>query len=233
MKNVMIIVGLMLSFVCISLLNAQENTGSETTISIKQAAKSDGKNGGQIKVDIEFDDEEIDEEGLKKLTKLVRTFGGEKAVEEMQLEIKGMSAEEKAELLEELNAGFKYTGDIPDIPKGAVAISIIAILSIFVVPVFGLIAILIYSYRRRRQRMEILNSYLQSGKEVPKEVLAKMGVTEASSFRSAVMLIAVGLGIVAAFYASNNDFVGSLGLIPMFVGIAKLVFWYVEEREAK
>jgi len=53
----------------------------------------------------------------------------------------------------------------------------------------------------------------------------------ASSLKSGLTLTAVGLGLVAAFGANGSGELVGFGLIPMFLGIARLIFWYLVERK--
>jgi len=78
--------------------------------------------------------------------------------------------------------------------------------------------------------MDLVQAYLDAGKEVPPQVLNTFG-NGGGSLRSGLMLTAIGIGIVAAFNAANNSSVGALGLIPMFIGLAKLLYWFFEERK--
>jgi hypothetical protein len=78
----------------------------------------------------------------------------------------------------------------------------------------------------------LVNVYLEANKEVPPQVLNSFDVGAATSLRRGLMLTALGVGILAAFGAAGDSEVGALGLIPLFVGVARLIYWYVEERKA-
>ena len=78
--------------------------------------------------------------------------------------------------------------------------------------------------------MNIIQVYLDAGKDVPPELLRTFD-SGSNSFRSGVMLSGAGLGFLAAFNAANESSIGALGLIPLFIGVAKLLYWFFEERK--
>ena len=55
----------------------------------------------------------------------------------------------------------------------------------------------------------------------------------ASSLKSGLTLTAVGIGIVAALGANGAEEAAGFGLIPMFLGIARLIFWFLVERKTE
>lgn len=230
MKNLYVTVGLVLAFMSVGHIWAQDVSSEENdtnrgaTVQIKK-----GKEDGHIKVDVSVDDDNLsDQEALDKIANVVRKVAGDEVADDIIIEVKGMTKEEKAEMAEAIREGIKF--NVPDIPKGAVAVAITGIVFLLLSPLLILIAVFIYGARKRRQKMEIIQVYLDSGKDVPPQVLNTFD-NSGGSFRSGLMYTAVGLGIIAAFNAGNDSSTGALGLIPLFIGIAKLVYWMVEERK--
>ncbi len=230
MKNLYISIGLIVGVVSVGHVWAQdiavENQASQAN---ETAQVSTNDEDVDLKVDVSIEHEDLsDKETLEKITNVVRKVAGDDVANEIVIEVKGMSDEEKAEMAEAIRKGIKFnTNEIPD---GVAAIAITAVVFFLITPLFILIVVFVYGARKRRQKMEIIQVYLDSGKDVPQQVLNTFD-NSGGSFRSGLMYTAVGLGIVAAFNAANNSSTGALGLIPLFIGIAKLVYWMFEERK--
>lgn len=113
------------------------------------------------------------------------------------------------------------------IPMGAVVISIIAI----IIPFACLVAIVgcFFYFRFRRNRMlhETLRQMIDKGVPIPPELIVPPGRMVRrktwSDFRSGLVMLAVGFGAVI--------FLGRLGWIAVFVGLAFLITWLVEKKD--
>lgn len=182
-----------------------------------------------IKIEVESDNKNvINDERLEALVKIARDIDKDL----VKIEVEGLSDEEKEKLI------MRLEGDLEDaitnvveehIPPGAIALGALAIIMVFGLPIFIVVALLIYGMRRRKQKMELVNAYLAAGQEVPEHVLQSFDAgKDSNTFRSGVMWTAVGIGIVAAF---GGDDVGAIGFIPMFVGLGRLIFWYFSDRK--
>ncbi len=208
-------------------LVAQEQVETPATTTAETAG-TDAK--GNINIDINLDDlddlDENDAEKIGEIVNLVSKYNTELA-QELKVELDGLSQEEKAAIVDKLEDGF----DVDDIPSGAILIPIVAIIAVFGLPVFLLIVLVTSGHRKRKQKMELVNLYLANDKELPEHVINAFDTGgAANSLRSGLVLTGVGLGLVAAF---NESDVGNFGLIPLFLGIARLIYWYLEERKPK
>ncbi|MFT6408014.1 MAG: hypothetical protein ACJAQ6_001430 [Arenicella sp.] len=184
-----------------------------------------------IKVDHDFSDE-----GEKKIDSIVRLVSkfDEEAGKELELELGNLSDDEKAELFDALNDGIKIDGDFGNFPIGVVFIALPAVILIFGMPLFLLIALLAAGNRKRKQKMEIVDLYIKSDRDIPEHVITALdNGGSASSLKSGLTLTAVGFGVVAAFNVVGADEVAGFGLIPMFLGIARLIFWFLVERKVE
>lgn len=190
-------------------------------------------NGGSIKFDLNLDDEIDDDQKIEKIVELVGEFDSEIA-EELATELGSLNGEDKAKLISKLDEGFRFDPDMDGIPAGAVLISVTAIVMVFGLPLFILIALLVAGHRKRKQKMALVDLYIKSDRDIPEHVMTGLdNGGSASSLKSGLTLTAVGVGVVAAFSAVGSDDVAGFGLIPMFLGIARLVFWFLVERKAE
>lgn len=237
MKNLFVGAGLVLALVSVGHIWAQEaqltvNADEEGVVErveheVKQNVGDDTHSG--LKIDLSFKDDEIDdEESIEKLTAVVRKLAGDEVANEVVIELNGLSESEKAEVAEAIRDGLSFKSD--DIPGWVGVVAIVAVVLFFSVLVILPIAFFIYGSRKRRQKMNLIQVYLDSGRDVPPQVLNSFG-SGVGSFRSGLMLTGAGFGIVAAFNAAGEPSIGALGLIPLFIGIAKLLYWMFEERK--
>lgn len=154
------------------------------------------------------------------------------AAETLEVKVEGLSEEQKLEILQKIGNidVVRVDGDGDKIPDGAVAIVAI----VFSTPILILIALSWFSSRRRRQKMEMVNAFIQNGKEVPAHVMSEFdeGSTE-NLLRSGITLATIGLGLIVGFAVAGEEFVSGMGFIPLFIGLGRLGFWYMDERKAK
>lgn len=228
MKNLLVGLGLMLALVSVGHIWAQEEAVTVSVAANGDRVEPSGDTRG-IKVDLNFESDAVsDEESLQKLTTVVRKLAGDEVANEVVIELDGLSESEKAEVAEAIRDGFKFKSD--EVPGWVGAVAIVAIVLFFSVVILLPIAFFVNGSRKRRQKMELIQVYLDSGRDVPPQVLSSFG-SGVGSFRSGLILTGAGFGIVAGFNAAGEPSVGALGLIPLFIGIAKLVYWLFEERK--
>lgn len=100
------------------------------------------------------------------------------------------------------------------------------------VPVLIVIVVLVFAQKKRRQRAELVARFIESGQEVPRELLvdhaepADMGGEP--NLRRGVLLMGIGLGLLIALGVLAGWQIGALGLIPFFIGLARVVIWKLE-----
>ena len=226
MKNMWIGVSFIAALICVNQIWADENANTETVI--ETVVEKSSKEPRSIKVDVDIDGDDVNDESIKKISDLVRGIAGDEVANEVIVELDGLSEDEKAQLAESIKKGIKF--DTDQIPDWLGAVVILAVVLIFGSPILILITVFFFMARKRKQKMNVIQVYLDAGKDVPPELLRTFD-NSVSSFRSGIMFAGAGLGIMAAFYSANNDSVGALGLIPLFIGVAKLLYWFFEERK--
>lgn len=115
-------------------------------------------------------------------------------------------------------------------------VPIVAILSVFGIPPVAilLLALLFFRYREKQQRLynERLQRFLEAGQPIPEELL-KNEIKESSPTQYlnkglTWLGLGIGLGIFLGLMAGWE--VASLALIPIGIGIAKVVSWKVASR---
>jgi len=212
---------------------AQEDTASqesalEVAQDLEQALEVDE---GRLKLNVNFEDDTSNDEKIKKVTDLVGKFDSELG-QEIESELISLSDEDKAEMVESFSQGISFNSGGEDMPIGVVLIAVPAVILIFGMPLFLLIALLSAGHRKRKQKMELVDLYIKNDRDIPEHVMTGLdNGGSASSLKSGLTLTAVGLGLVAAFGANGSGELVGFGLIPMFLGIARLIFWYLVERK--
>lgn len=165
------------------------------------------------------------EDGIASVKKVIKTL----AMTEWQ----DLSGEEKEQLIDSLETldddmELEVRHDI-DIDSDSSAEAIIAIIAVFGMPLFIIIAILYYKHRKRMVKVALVKDYLDAGKDVPAEVLTAINGAEpdapADSFQSAVRNIAVGAGLFLFLGLLVGWDIAAVALIPLFIGIGKLIVW--------
>jgi len=200
---------------------------TENVINVKELSE------GGVKLNIDFDEEISADQKIRKVTDLMSEFDSELG-QELEAELDALSDDEKRRLVEKLDEGFTFDAGVDNFPIGVVFIAVPAVLLIFGMPLFLLIALLVAGHRKRRQKMELVDLYIKSDRDIPEHVMTGLdNGGSASSLKSGLTLTAVGIGIVAALGATGAEEAAGFGLIPMFLGIARLVFWFLVERKSE
>ncbi len=85
--------------------------------------------------------------------------------------------------------------------------------------------------RQARSRGEIARLIVERGGSIPSELLVPP-TPPRSDLRRGILLTALGLASVFFFLAvaSDEPGVATLGLIPLFLGLGYLLYWWIERR---
>ena len=226
MKNTLMVIGLIAALICVNQIWAQEE--ESVNVVVAEVVTQAEEKRGSVKLAIDLGEQATPRESIDKVSALIREIAGDEVADEVVLELEGLSEEEKKELAESIKRGFKFNTD--HVPGWVGVVAILAVILIFGSPILVLIAVFFFLSRKRKEKMNMIQVYLDAGKDVPPELLRTFD-GGSNSFRSGVMLTGVGLGIIAAFNAANEPSIGALGLIPLFLGVAKLLYWFFEERK--
>jgi len=112
-------------------------------------------------------------------------------------------------------------------------IGIIAILAVFGTPILIVWLVTRNSYRKKQLVMENINRMVSEGRDIPPELLdALEGESAGNTKDRGFTLMAVGAAIFIWLTAAAGIGVGSLGLIPLFIGVARYVNWKLDHQQA-
>jgi hypothetical protein len=93
---------------------------------------------------------------------------------------------------------------------------------------------LLYRHRGERERQQTLRAMVEKGVEIPPDFLVRKR-TPGEDLRRGLVLVLGGMGallFLQAFIGHEQPRLWTIALIPIFVGVAFLVFWQVERRRA-
>ncbi|RBP50872.1 DUF6249 domain-containing protein [Arenicella xantha] len=200
------------------------STGSDVNI-------EDLDSGIRLNLTIDDDEELTTDEKFALARSAIKEKLGEEFADELNREIDGLTDEEKEKLVSAIEDGFTFNVDGDGIPLAALLIAIPAVVLTLGMPVIIVLLVLWFGHKKRRQRLELINRFLDAGKDVPPEILHTIDNDGGDSLKRGIMLTGIGLGVVAGFSAVGENTVAGFGLIPMFIGIARLVYWYLAERK--
>lgn len=128
-------------------------------------------------------------------------------------------------------------GFMPD-SKGSTLIAIMGIVGVFIAPAVVAIFIvwLVFRHKGKREEMKFgtLKLMVEKGVPIP-EHFSFMDPAPApgASLRRGLILIALGIGLVVFFLIVNASAAAGLGAIPLFIGLAYLLIWYLERNKTR
>ncbi len=115
------------------------------------------------------------------------------------------------------------------------SIAVLAIVLIFGTPVMIVAMVLYAGHRKRRLARDMASQFLASGQPVPPEVWHDLARDSAprDNLRNGMVMLALGLGVFLCFWLIGSMATAYLGLIPLFIGIALLLIWKLEQNERR
>ncbi|WP_237065330.1 DUF6249 domain-containing protein [Microbulbifer guangxiensis] len=110
-------------------------------------------------------------------------------------------------------------------------VGVVLFLGIFSTPVLIVWLVTRNSYRKKQLLMENINRMVAEGHDIPPELLDAMEGESPSKARDrGFTLIAVGLALFIWLTIAIGAGAGSLGLIPLFIGVARFINWKLDHR---
>lgn len=116
-------------------------------------------------------------------------------------------------------------------------VPIVAIVSVFGVPPIAilLLALLVFRHREKQQQLinERLQRFLEAGQPIPEQLL-KSGTAEAGPaqlLNQGLVLLGLGIGLGIFLGLLTGWEIASLALIPIGIGIARLISWKMATRQ--
>jgi len=230
--------------------NLSEEQVSNTPATIPQDAEEDktweethnhGSNDKNTTIRFKLgEDEETSEEHVfisidgvdKDITAISTIFN--KLIETEWDDLDDAEKEEILETLKEIEAGIEVEVDVDSSGPSATEaiIAIVAIMFTIGSPILIIGTILYYKHRKRRQRNALIEKFLDSGQEVPAELMESGDLADNSSntLSRGIKLTAIGLGLFI-FLGSLIDWdIATVALIPLCIGIARIVIWKLSDK---
>jgi len=165
------------------------------------------------------------DERFEEVASKIRSLFGESLGDAIELEIQGLSDQEKKEIVNAMVSRKRFDSHGPTGSETIIAMT--AIVFSIGLPVLLVLVLSIYGIRKRRQQMDLVQKFLDAGKDVPEELLNNFASTagEKDSLQSGLTLVAIGaaigiLGLVVGVFELS-----AIGLIPGFIGVARLFYW--------
>lgn len=110
-------------------------------------------------------------------------------------------------------------------------VGVVAILAVFGTPILIVWLVTRNSYRKKQLLMDNINRMVAEGRDIPPELLDAMEGESPINMRDrGFTLIAVGLAVLIWLTISVGPGVGSLGLIPLFIGVARFINWKLDNQ---
>lgn len=116
---------------------------------------------------------------------------------------------------------------------------ILGLILIIGVPVMLIFLVLRYRYKSKAKTVELVKTLIENDKEVPPEMMKAVTIQSKKRHGDlllSMILFASSFGIIAFGAAIPHDpnassiFAG-IAMLPMFVGLAMLLFWYFVSRK--
>lgn len=103
--------------------------------------------------------------------------------------------------------------------------AITAIVLIFGTPLLIVIAVMYGRHKRRALVHQSVNKLIDSGQEIPPEIFDEATGGQKDSRKKGIMMVSVGVAIAVVFTAIWDIEAGSIGLIPLMIGLAHIAIW--------
>ncbi len=144
-------------------------------------------------------------------------------ISEIKSEIEGSEDGEKT---------IRFEGDGEGMSAGETLIAFTAIMMSLGMPILILLLVLIYSHRRRKQKLELVKTFLDANRDVPENILTEFDGDSNTHLSSGIKIVGLGLGIILAVYLLTGSYeLAALGLIPLFIGLSRLILWKLEDSK--
>jgi hypothetical protein len=188
------------------------------------APETDLEDGAESEIKISLSGED---ESVGAIIKIIRTLA--------ETEWDDLTEDEKDKIhsaLNEIEEGI----EIDVATKTGFFYAILAIMAVSFtlgLPVIVIAIILYYKHRKRRQRDAVIEKFINSGKDVPAELLASWELypdESDSRLHQGIKLIAVSLGLYLFLHFSVGTDVALIATVPLFLGIARLIIWKISEK---
>ena len=198
---------------------AQQGTTNESSVSVE----IDGVSADQ-------------EDSIREAIESVGEVLGENVQAKLEVELSDLDKLERKEVLEALASlrdrdSFSFNSH--GVGLGETVVAITAICLTLGLPVIILLLVLIFAAKKRRQMMELAGMYIKADQPLPEHVISEFGsgMNAEKRLRTGVQLFLIGIAvtIVLGTYAGEA---ATLGLIPIAIGLARIIYWRHERKNS-
>ena len=227
MKEILIALAFAIFSLSMPLLMAQAQT-QEPAAETEEQTSGDDSAGAAIQLELEGLTPE-QELRVKEAIERVSGLLGDKLSTEVKVELNTLKDLAKDEAFE---GNIHIGGD--GIGFGEALVAITAICLTLGLPVIILLVVFIFAQKKRRQMMELAGMYIKADQPMPEHVLAEFGSSVGSDkrLRTGIQFLLVGAAIMAVLGALADDgSVAVLGLIPVAIGLARIIYWRYESKK--
>ncbi len=133
--------------------------------------------------------------------------------------------------------GFDHSGHDhgPDFDE-TIIIPILAIILIFGSPLFIVALIGFQNYRKRKLLHDNVNKLIEKGMDIPPEIFDYFEGKQkkpTNHLKKGIMQAAIGIAVIIWLAAVAGGDVATIGLIPLFIGIANIVIYKLDTPKAE
>ena len=111
---------------------------------------------------------------------------------------------------------------------------VLVIFTALIIPFVSAVLIVFFIIRgitsRQREHNKLIEKAIECNYPLPNDFF-KAPKQHKSRLQSALVWLAWGIGIISFCLIMSNDTVYAIGLIPLLVGIAKLITYFIEDRK--
>jgi hypothetical protein len=187
--------------------------------------ETDLEDGAESEIKISLSGED---ESVGAIIKIIRTLA--------ETEWDDLTEDEKDKIqsaLNEIEEGIEI--DIASNSRGFfdAIVAIVAISFTLGLPIIVIAIILYYKHRKRRQRDALIEKFINSGKDVPAELLAswELHLDEPNKIlHQGIKLVAISLGLYLFLHVFIGADIALIATVPLFLGIARLIIWKISEK---
>lgn len=201
----------------------------------EQAASGD--DSSNVRVEINGEQLEVAEDQIQEAVDKLSDLFGESFGAELTIELDELSDHEKRKLGRKIarvmeDDGLSFNADSHGMGAGQVLIALVAISFTLGLPVIILLLVLIFRQKKRRQMLDLAQTYVNSETPMPAHVMAEFGANMSSNqrLRSGLTLTCVGLALALMLGILAEPEVAAVGLIPVGLGVSRLLFWRFENK---
>ena len=189
------------------------------------APETDLEDGAESEIKISLSGED---ESVGAIIKIIRTLA--------ETEWDDLTEDEKDKIqsaLNEIEEGIEI--DIASNSRGFfdAIVAIVAISFTLGLPIIVIAIILYYKHRKRRQRDALIEKFINSGKDVPAELLAswELHLDEPNKIlHQGIKLVAISLGLYLFLHFFIGADIALIATVPLFLGIARLIIWKISQK---